>query len=222
MRCVRIDFTKIGESRYISHLDLMRCMSRAVRRAKLPMWYTEGFNPHPYMSFALPLSLGMESECESMDIRIEGNMTNEQVLDALKAVMPAGIEITGVREPVLDPKQIAFGRFIITFTGDFQPETFSAHLTSLMENGGLTAEKLSKQGRHKVMKSVDVSAAVKQYGISVEKDAVKLEVVLPAGSTVNVNPSLVADAVAKSSSDLTFSTRIRRIELLTADMEVFR
>ena len=64
MRCVRIWFKKMGMSRYVSHLDLMRAMTRAIRRANLPLWYTEGFNPHPYMTFALPLSLGMESLCE--------------------------------------------------------------------------------------------------------------------------------------------------------------
>ena len=222
MRCVRIDFTKLGESKYISHLDLMRCMSRAVRRARLPMWYTEGFNPHPYMSFALPLSLGMESECESMDIRIEGDMTNEQVFSALKAVMPAGIEIIRVREPVLDPKAIAFGRFVITFKGEFQPVEFSAILLSLLEGGSLKSEKLSKQGRHKVMKEVDVSANIKHYKVNTAENAVLLEVVLPAGSTVNVNPSLVADAVKKASPDIAFTASILRKELLTAQMEVFR
>ncbi|MCQ2462847.1 MAG: TIGR03936 family radical SAM-associated protein [Clostridia bacterium] len=222
MRCVRIDFTKIGESKYISHLDLMRCMSRAVRRARLPMWYTEGFNPHPYMSFALPLSLGMESECESMDIRIEGDMTNEQVFSALKAVMPAGIDIIRVREPVFDPKAIAFGRFVVTFTGEFQPGEFSALLVSLLEGGSLKSEKLSKQGRHKVMKEVDVSANIKQYKVNTAENAVLLEVVLPAGSTVNINPSLVADAVKKALPDIAFTASILRKELLTAQMEVFR
>ena len=62
MRCVRVWFHKTGPIRYISHLDLMRTMTRAIRRSRIPLWYTEGFNPHPYMTFALPLSLGMQRE----------------------------------------------------------------------------------------------------------------------------------------------------------------
>ena len=64
MRCVRVWFHKTGPIRYISHLDLMRTMTRAIRRSGIDLWYTEGFNPHPYMTFALPLSLGMQSVCE--------------------------------------------------------------------------------------------------------------------------------------------------------------
>ena len=102
MRCVRIWFKKMGMSRYVSHLDLMRAMTRAMRRANVPLWYTEGYNPHPYMTFSLPLSLGMESLCESMDIRIEGESTNEDIFNLLKGSMPPGIEIISVDEPVFD------------------------------------------------------------------------------------------------------------------------
>ena len=56
--------------RFISHLDMTRFMSRTIRRAELPVWYTEGFNPHLYMTFALPLSLGFESDYEVVDIRL--------------------------------------------------------------------------------------------------------------------------------------------------------
>ena len=86
MRCVRVWFKKMGMSRFVSHLDLMRAMTRALRRADVPLWYTEGFNPHPYITFALPLSLGMESLCESMDMRIEGDSTNEEIFRMVAAM----------------------------------------------------------------------------------------------------------------------------------------
>ena len=107
MRCVRIWFAKEGKVKYISHLDVMRCMSRAVRRARLPLWYTEGFNPHPYMMFALPLSLGFSSQCESMDIRIEGEMTDADIAGRMRDVMPEGLRLLSVREPVMQPSEIA-------------------------------------------------------------------------------------------------------------------
>ena len=71
MKNVRILFSKTGRAKYVSHLDLVRAMTRAVRRANIPLWYTEGFNRHPYLTFASPLSLGYEGLRESVDIRME-------------------------------------------------------------------------------------------------------------------------------------------------------
>jgi radical SAM-linked protein len=59
---------KKGRAKYTSHLDMQRCMMRAVRRARIELWYTEGFNPHPYVTFALPLPLGVESDGEPVDM----------------------------------------------------------------------------------------------------------------------------------------------------------
>ena len=70
LKSVRLFYTKHGRMRFISHLDMTRFMARVIRRAELPVWYTEGFNPHLYMTFALPLSLGFESEYEAVDIRL--------------------------------------------------------------------------------------------------------------------------------------------------------
>lgn len=88
MREVRLRFSKTGRLKYISHLDINRAMSRALKRAGIPLWYTEGFNPHPYMSFSLPLSLGVESLCESVDLRITGEITNKEIKDRLNSVLP--------------------------------------------------------------------------------------------------------------------------------------
>lgn len=220
MRCVRVFFTKLGESKYISHLDLMRSMSRAVRRARLPLWYTEGYNPHPYMTFALPLSLGTQSLCETMDIRLEGEMTNESVLEALRAVMPSGINITDVREPVYDPKEIAYGRFEISFAGQAQPEALCGRLKGILGRSGLTAEKLSKKGRTKVVKQVDVSSCIREYKVYTDGSRVIVEAVLPAGSRENVNPSLLADAICAALGE-SLRADILRKELLTADMRSF-
>ncbi len=71
MTTVRVWFTKTGEAAYISLLDLQRVMQRALKRARLPVWYTQGFNPHIYMTFAAPLALGQESLVESLDCKME-------------------------------------------------------------------------------------------------------------------------------------------------------
>ena len=78
---VRVWFSKTGTARYISHLDLNRCMSRAFHKAKLPLWYTEGFNPHVFLTFAAPLSLGFEGRRESMDIRLIEEMPYAELIE---------------------------------------------------------------------------------------------------------------------------------------------
>ena len=88
MKTVRIWFRKIGAAKYISHLDLNRCMARAMRRAAIPAWVTEGFNPHLFLTFALPLSLGQEGLDESMDIKLPDDFPIETLPDRLNAVLP--------------------------------------------------------------------------------------------------------------------------------------
>ena len=77
---IRIKFTKTGALQFISHLDLNRTMKTVMIRAKIPIHYSEGFNPHPKMVFALPLSIGAESVCELLDIKIDLEMTSYEII----------------------------------------------------------------------------------------------------------------------------------------------
>ena len=221
MRCVRVWFKKMGMSRYVSHLDLMRAMTRAVRRAEGPLWYTEGFNPHPYITFALPLSLGMESLYESMDMRIEGECTNSEIFDMLKGSMPPGIDIVSVDDPVYDPKKITWGEFDILFDCDKDSDSLISLIEQMLSADELIVQKLGKKGRHKVLKDINLIEFVEQYKTGKLDNRVKLTVVLPAGSTKNINPSLLADEVQKRfSCDVSYS--IVRKKLMTENMENFR
>ena len=219
MRCVRVWFHKTGPIRYISHLDLMRTMTRAIRRSGIDLWYTEGFNPHPYMTFALPLSLGMQSVCESMDIRIEGDATNEEICRALQSVMPDGIFVTAVKEPVLDPKFIAFARFSVAFENAADPALLRQKTDTLLSGDSLIVQKLGKKGHKKVMKEIDLLQSLQSYSLHVDGDSLMLELVLPAGSVSNVNPSLLCDEILKLDPGAYYV--ITRQALLTKDMEVF-
>ena len=96
-----------------------------------------GSENDPYMTFALPLSLGMESLCESMDIRIEDDTSEETILSALQSAMPAGIEITAVKAPVLDPKFIAFAAFDVVFEDVREPDDFYAKANELLHRDSL-------------------------------------------------------------------------------------
>lgn len=219
MRCVRIWFEKKGNVRFISHLDLMRTMTRAIRRSQIPLWYTEGFNPHPYMTFALPLSLGMESENDAMDIRIEGETTNREVMAALSGVMPQGITITCVTEPVLDPKFISFASFDIAFYTLQSAASLEERIREMLSGEELVVQKLGKKGHKKVYKDIDLLPHIKSYELK-ERDGVPvLSLVLPAGSVTNINPSLLADEIIKGGEDDYYI--IKRKQLFDKDMKAF-
>ncbi len=220
MRCVRVWFKKIGMSRYVSHLDLMRAMTRAVRRARVPLWYTEGFNPHPYMTFALPLSLGMESLCESVDIRIEGDSTNEDIFNMLKGSMPPGIEILSVEEPQYDPKHITYGEFDIVFDCEGDAEKMVETVKEMLSRDSLIVQKPGKKGRHKVLKDIDLMEHIREWKVGSLGQRVKLRLILPAGSTTNINPSLLADEIIKAHPTTVY--KIVRKKLLLENMEIFR
>ena len=220
MRCVRIWFKKMGMSRYVSHLDLMRAMTRAIRRANLPLWYTEGFNPHPYMTFALPLSLGMESLCESMDIRIVGESTNEELYEMLKGSMPPGIEIISVDEPQFDPKHIAYGEFDILFDSEKDADKLRSDIEDMLSKDELIVQKLGKKGRHKVLKDINLMEFISDCKVSSMGERVKISLTLPAGSVTNINPSLLADEILKTHEDTSYT--IIRKKLMTSDKSTFR
>ena len=220
MRLVRIWFEKKGMIRYISHLDLMRTVTRAIRRSEIPLWYTEGFNPHPYMTFSLPLSLGTESECESMDIKIEGDITDGEILGKLQAVMPDGINVTAVTQPVFDPKEIAYGEFTLDFDGNFDREKAKEAINGILSKDEIVIQKLGKKGHKKVMKELDLKPLIFEPEVTDTESGVKLFVRLPAGSKTNVNPSLLADLVLKEIPEA--SCLITRKRLLTADLTEFK
>ena len=96
---LRLRFEKTGRAVYISHLDLMHTMQRAFNRAGLPLKYSEGFNPHPQIAIALPLSVGTGSLCEIMDFKLKGEADLQELPERLTAVMPEGIRVLEVYEP---------------------------------------------------------------------------------------------------------------------------
>ncbi len=94
----RIKFTKVDKIRFIGHLDLLKLFQRAIKRAELPVAYSNGFNPHQLIGFAVPLPLGMASIGEYVDVEFKEEIDNLTIKDNLNNVMPDGIEIIDVRK----------------------------------------------------------------------------------------------------------------------------
>ncbi|MBO5344255.1 MAG: DUF2344 domain-containing protein [Ruminococcus sp.] len=214
---LRATFKKTGRAKYISHLDLNRCMLRIFRRSKLPVWYTEGFNPHPYYSFALALSLGFESECEIMDFNItDDNMPLSVIKDRLNEVMPEGMGIVDVAPQVKKITAIAKAEYKFELKTDDVQGVFAA-VENLLAAPEILIEKKTKKG----IKTVDLKPDTEIVRFEKGDTAVKIAMRLPAGTKTNYNPTLFTEAL-KNSCEIPFDTvNIRRIGILCENNEKF-
>ena len=216
---VRLWLSKRGRLKFVSHLDMFRMMQRAVRRAEIPLWYTEGFNPHPYMSFLLALSLGVEGEKEPVDLRIVGEMTTDEIQKRLNAVFPEGLRAEAVTLPEHKPAEIAFADYLAVLE---KSEVTAQELRGALESGALDTEKSGKSGGRKVVKTVNVSEHIKAFEIAEDDDCIYLNATLPAGSTFNLNPLQLLDAVSRYLGRPVSAESAVRKRLLREDMSEFR
>lgn len=219
LKNVRIWFKKDYECRYISHLDLNRCMLRALHKSKLPVWHTEGFNPHPFATFPLPLSLGFRGINECMDVKLEDeNYSFKEIISKLNACLPRGINVFDVTEPVMKAGKIAFAEFSIKLSCENANTTVIAErLSKFLELDKIEIEKKSKKG----LKNVDIKQGIKSFRTEEKFDFVLFNVILSAGSSDNLNPNLLISAF-ENFSGLLFDTDITRKDLYNSNMELFR
>ena len=222
MRSVRIWYEKLGRLQYISHLDMNRLMARVVRRAEVPIWYTEGFNPHPYINFLLPLPLFTQSKCEIMDIRITDDTTNEQVKEKLNAFVPEGMKIIKVADPWGKPTEIAFSQYdvVIDPVGDLE-ECFMKVSECLMGEELMIVKK-QKQGKRKIDKEVNLIEEIHSFYVSMTQDnKVNIDIILPSGTVKTVNPRLFTDALVKATGVDVKSVSVVRKRVMNANLEDF-
>ena len=212
MKNVRITFSKTGRAKFISHLDLNRAMIRALRRAMVPVWYTEGFNRHPYVTFAAPLSLGYEGLAESMDLRLEEDLPMNELVSRLNAVMPEGLIVTGADEAVMKPGDLQAARYRLTFSCDAEA------LQNLLQQDSICVEKRTKKGG---TKTVDLKPALQDMTVSAKDAGTQLEVTLPCGSADNLNPGLLLTALQQQTGDETLQMTVLRLELYGPDGKIF-
>lgn len=217
---IRIFFTKTDMTKYISHLDLMRCMGRAIRRAGIPLWYTEGYNPHLFMTFARPLSLGQESLCECVDVRLVGEMTLKEVKQRLNDALPPGITIVSVAKPVHKAMEIASADYEITLRPDDVAE-LKACIEAHYAEPTIIVLKKAKQGRRKIEKEVDIKPNVLSFRLEQTDDALKLFLQLTAGIDNNINPSLLLSALEEGFPEEFVQTSILKTKIYIANGEVF-
>lgn len=217
---VRMFYEKTGMAKYISHLDTVRCITRAMKRANVPVWFTEGFNPHAFLTFAMPLSLGVESYCETVDFRLLENVDLTELTERLNNALPADITVKRIATPVFSAADIRYAEYEIIFNNPDELLLQNAH--SMLSSDEIIVPKKVKQGRKKVEKEVNIKEHIRTYEL-IEKDGrLILKTVLSSGNTVNINPSLLIGALTKDTNTDSQDVDIIKLKSYTENMEIFR
>ena len=184
MTTVRIFFEKRGEAAYISLLDLQRVFHRVLKRSGLPVWYTQGFNPHIYLAFSNPLSLGQESVCESCEVKTEARAIDYPAwCAALQSYMPRGIIITKAAPAVHRMGAITSARYRLTL-----PAAAAPALEAYNAAPAAPVTKKTKRGE----KTLDLKSYVPTLTAQTEGKTLVCALTLPcAADGDNLNPALL-------------------------------
>ena len=214
-------FEKTGKAVYISHLDLMRLFQRAFKRAGLPLTHTQGFNPRPSVSIALPLSLGVESVCELLDFDLEGEkISNEEILSRLNECLVEGVKVLSVYDDFKKLKHLALLDCVVTLEYDNGiPEGAKEQIEELFARAEVVVEKKGKNGPTEqniipMIRTISVNAVNSQ----------ELELkALVCCQNPTLNPTQLSAAVSKYLPQLTPEfVRCRRLEIYDANEKIFR
>ncbi len=218
MRSVRIWFKKTDTAKYISHLDLSRCMVRAFRRTDIPLWYTEGFNPHPHLVFGLSLPLGVEGLYEPLDIRLNDvNYPLQRVIDELNRVTVSGIDFIEITEPKNKPLEIFSADYTAQLVGE-NLDSVGEKIEEIVKTQVLTYEKKVKKGG---FKTINVTENLKNFEIVTEGGNFCLKFNLPAGNDFTVSPVNFCNLLSEKLNRDDLLWRITRHKLLMKNGEDF-
>lgn len=190
-------FAKEGRAKYISHLDLMHTMQRAMARCEMPLWFTEGFNQHAYVSVALPLSTGFSGEWELLDFNLVCDSVPINAVEALNSVFPEGlraIEIYPLEDGGMPLRDLAWSRYRITwrFADDVVPEGFVRDVEELFSRDTVEILKRSKRAE----KTVNMREFMRGLTLSEQDGVVVAEAVTAAGNN-NMSPEYLTAAIAQ-------------------------
>ena len=198
----RLRFEKAGPARYLSHLDLIRTLPRAFRRAEIPIKYTEGFNPHAAMSILLPLSVGFSSACELLDFTLLSPMEKEELLTRLNAALPEGLRALDLLPPTPKAGALLYAGYTARlYYDDGVPEGCTEALTELFRRESIVTEKKGKKSRKNPsgLTEFDLKPAIRTVTFSEEPGEVRMRLL----GAASLNPTLLVKAVGEQLPDLT-------------------
>lgn len=187
----RVLFCKRNDAQYISHLDLQRTIMRVLSRAGIPMWYTEGFNPHPKVIFALPLSVGAESVCEFLDLKIARQISCEETKDLLNRQLTADMEVRDVYVPKTKFTEIGWADYTVRCVWPGLDTVGEEQIVSFLQTSPVLVTKKSKSGP----KTFDIVPLIGRISLSREDKQLVFRLRLSASENDYLNPELLLGAL---------------------------
>ena len=184
---LRVKFYKKGNLQYISHLDLVRTMMKIIVRAKLPLWYTEGFNPKPKITFAAPLSIGTESLCEFMDIRLSERISCSEAKERLNANMTSDMQATEVYYPEEKLTTLRWLAYEITLDIPNVSGEIADNINAAFSSDELPVLKKTKSGEA----VVNIKPLIKSAFARAAGDKILISCILSADPSAFLNPEYV-------------------------------
>lgn len=221
---LRIKFKKVGKLQYISHLDLVRTMNKIIVRAGLPIWYTEGFNPKPKMVFAAPLSIGTESVCEFMDVRLTEKIAPEEVTRRLNANMTSEMQVIEAYYPETKFTDLAWLTYTITVKTNGASPELAERCNSILNADKVEILKKTKSGEA----IVDIRPLIRNANAVFTDGTIRISCALSADPSSFLNPEYIIKALREgagilSDTDLTKEGySVMRERAYFADMTEFR
>ena len=205
---------------YISHLDLLRTFQRVFLRQGLVLRHSQGFHPHPIISFALPLSVGQASDCEILDFEVNEDMDGAGLPEELNAFMPEGIRAVDCYIPVRPVRELARLRCRVDLVYDGGvPEGAAEEIKKLLLGESVVIQKRTKR---KAMADIDIRPMLHSLDILEAPGLLTLEAVVSAQNP-GMNPALLAAAAEVHLPELAADfVRVRRLEMLDEKGEIFR
>lgn len=191
---IRIKYAKTGVLRFIGHLDVMRYFQKAIRRAGLDIAYSQGFNPHQQITFAAPLGLGVTSEGEYFDAEMHSVTTSADMVERLNQTMVPGMEV----KSVVALKEGAKTAMAVVAGSDYLISIRDGYLDGI--NLFSKAQAFYEQTEIpviKVSKTKETELDIKPFIYALEVRGDQLYLLLSTGSTDNVKPELVLEAMCK-------------------------
>ena len=220
---VRLRFYKRGSLAYIAHLDLVRTLTKAIKRAGIPVRYSEGFNPHPRMSFSSAMSIGLESDCEFLDIRLTKEVDPALLLSAFNAALTPELQAEEAYLPEGKFTDIAYSSYRIEILTEGASEALAARCEELLKRGPVVVFKRSKSGD----KDTDISAGIRDVGVRFSDGKLILDTVLKADNAGFLNPEYLVTYLKEKLGILDGNLlkeryTVLRTGLFREDMTLFR
>ncbi|ONI43309.1 hypothetical protein AN641_01420 [Candidatus Epulonipiscioides gigas] len=213
---IRGKFTKEGDVKFVGHLDTMRMFQRAVKVAKIPVAYSEGFNPHLKVYFAMPLPVGVESIGEYIEIKTKIDVSPVQVKETLNNILPKGIRLVDcfvVEEnaaTLMSKVDMALYEIVLNIEN---PEK----IIKVLEQPSII---ITKRNKKKKFVEQDIKSFILEYALNQNNEQIILSTKLKAGSKENLSPELLLEAIFGEKLD-TITYDIKRIELFAEQDEAF-